>query len=314
VIFYCIITAVLNTVTSVAIGGAVLFRRRSDGPNLPLFLFLVSGAAWSSSYCAWLFSTNASTALFWTRVLSAAAIMVPATYYHFIVRLLNANAGRPVFVAISYVVAVGFAILSLSDTTSIIRAIAPMEEFPFWPRAGVLYPAYLLYFASVPTVCWFMLLARMRGANPVRRNQLKYIFVSTTLGFIGGSTNFPYWFDVRIPPVGNGLIIPYLVGVAYAVIGLRLVSVNYAVIKLAAYFLGAIPLAAAFTAAFVFLEQFTGGVDHAAVPWVLASLLLSYCAFLVLPSLKLRLDLLLDRTLLKTFTSGRERLRELAYE
>lgn len=309
-IFYCIITAFLNTCTSTFLEAAVLLRSRRSALSIPFFLFLLSGSAWSATYVTWLVSTTPGQALLWTRVLSAAAIFVPPTYHHFVVRLLEQR-GRTAIIA-GYAIAVVFA--ALSPTSLIVQSIGPIDGFPFWPRAGAAYPAYVLFFFAYPAWSWVKILRAMRRAAHARRNQLKFILIATTLGFIGGGTNFPYWFDIPIPPIGNGLIIPYVVGVAYAVIGLRILEVNYVVTKLATYVLAVVPLTILLPAAFWILYEVAGDPVHSTWVWVLASFFLAFAVFLLLPAFKRRLDDLLERTVLKPFLSGRDRMRELVYE
>jgi len=306
VIFYCLITAVINTVASIVLGSLAVMRRRTGGPNLEFGLFVASGALWSGSYALWLLSSEPESAVFWTKVLSAAAIFVPATYFYFVVNLLGLRRRR--MIRAGYGLALVFSVLSIASDM-IVREVAPIGGFPFWPRAGVLYPLYLVFFFSYPLVSWIELYRAMRRAAHARRNQLKYILFATTLGFIGGAFNFPYWYELPIPPVGNGLIVLYLAGVTYAIVGLRLLEVNYVITKIAAYALIALPLSVIYPVVFGGLLVLTSEPSTVVLAWLLASVPLSYMGVVMIPVLRRRVDGILERTVLRPYLSSRERLQ-----
>jgi two-component system nitrogen regulation sensor histidine kinase GlnL len=310
VIVYCLISAFINAVTSLVLGVAVWLRRPAGNPNLPFVFFAFTVGLWSAFYVLWQLAGDVAQATIWIHWLSAAAILVPPTYYHFADRLVGSS--HRFWVTGGYI---GGGVLALlSFTPWICASVSPLRGFPFWPRAGMLYPAYLAFFAAYTVLSWANLFIALRAATHMRRNQLKYVFAGTTLGFLGGATNFPMWYELPVPPVGNGLVAFYVVGVAYAIIRFRLLEVNYVVTKLAAYVVAALPLAVIYPGVFVLLERLSHDFLVASISWFVVSLPLSFGAFLVLPALKRRLDELLERTLLKPFVTGRERLRELAYE
>jgi len=57
---------------------------------------------------------------------------------------------------------------------------------------------------------------------------MRYILFGTILGWVGGATNFPLWFNIPIPPVGNILLSVYIVIVACAIAKYRLMDIKIA--------------------------------------------------------------------------------------
>ena len=304
-ILYCIISAFLNAVTGVALGLMLLVRGRRGSANIPLFLFLIAGSAWSGSYVVWQWADDAESALFWCRMLSAFAILIPSAYTHFCLRLVGDMRNGPVVAAY----AVGACLSALSATDWIVASVAPMAEFPFWPRPGLAYPVYLLFFGGATIANWVYLYRHMRRASAIRRNQLRFALISTAIGFCGGATNFFYWYELPIPPVGNLLGALYLIGVAYTIIGLRLLEVNYVITKTLVYILVAVPLGLVHPLALFILLEFTPDARGALVALSGVSLLLAFVAVLAIPTLKRRVDAFLERTVLRRFYSGRNQLR-----
>lgn len=309
-ILYCTITAFLNAITSFVLGLAVLLRRTPGNPNVPFFFFALAVAGWSGGYFFWQISADEASALFWVRMLSVLAIFTLPTCYHFSVRL--AGTSRNVVIVAGYACAAVAA--ALCFTPLICERVAPLNGFPWWPRAGPLYWFYLLVFFSFMLAGWAEMYAAFRTAGHARRNQLKFVLGGTAIGFLGGATNFPYWYELPIPPIGNGLVALYVVGSAYSIIRFRLLEVNYVVTKLVAYTLAAIPLTVIYPTIFLGLEKIFPARRDLFAAELTVSFVLALVSFAFLSKIKLRLDSFLDRTLLKPYVSGRDRLREFAFE
>ncbi|MBE2213819.1 MAG: hypothetical protein IAE82_08105 [Opitutaceae bacterium] len=309
-ILYCSITAFLNAITSFVLGVSVLLRRTPGNPNVPFFFFALAVSGWSGAYFAWQLSSDQAAALLWVRVLSALAIFTLPTYYHFSVRL--AGTSRNTLIVAGYAAAAVIAVLCA--TPLMCAGVAPLHGFPWWPRAGSLYWFYLLVFFSVMLAGWGEMYVAFRTAGHVRRNQLKFVLGGTVIGFVGGATNFPYWYEIPIPPVGNGLVALYVLGSAYSIIRFRLLEVNYVLTKLVAYTLVAIPLTVIYPTLFLALQRLFPVHRDAFAAELALSFVLALVSFAFLSKVKVRLDGVLDRTLLKPYVSGRDRLREFAFE
>jgi len=58
------------------------------------------------------------------------------------------------------------------------------------------------------------------------REQIKYVLLGTLIGFVGGSTNYPLWYNVNIPPLGNSLVAIYVILVAIAIMKYHLFDIK----------------------------------------------------------------------------------------
>jgi len=154
------------------------------------------------------------------------AVFIPASYYHFILTFIDKNRDKKKIslVYLAYIAAVIFAILNF--TPLMILDVRPRLIFPFWPTAGPIYKYFLLYFAIYAIYGCYLLLREVKYANGVRRNQLFYIFVGSLIGYFGGATNFPLWYDIKIYPFGNILSSIYVGLIGYAIIHYRLMDIT----------------------------------------------------------------------------------------
>src|SRR3981189_129285 len=86
-ILYCLISALINAVASLVLGGVVFSSKPRTGRTTTFAFVTMFVALWSGFYFAWQFTSNAGLALEFVRWFSAAAIIIPALYFHFATKL-----------------------------------------------------------------------------------------------------------------------------------------------------------------------------------------------------------------------------------
>lgn len=310
-IFYCVFTSGINAIASFVLA-VVLFLKKPRGPaNTAFCWFALSGALWSVFYFLWQTSTDAAHALFFSRWLSAAAILIPVAYFQFVLRLLGQV--NKLAVRGGFALALLSAFLSLG-TDTIVAGLVPKNVFPFWPVPGLLYPVYLFIFFGYLSVALWKLIDGYRRAQGLVRNQLLFVILGTAVGFLGGATNFFLWYDVPIPPVGNGLVAFYVVGVGYAVLRFRLMEFNLLTARLSVFTMLILLLAALPPA----IMRGLAWLNVPAVPplgfWPMyaSSVAVTGLLFAIIPELRRRIDLLLEQRVLGERMADRELLRALA--
>jgi len=126
--FYAI-SALINFITSVALGVFVIWKSRKS-KNLSFFIFCFFVAFWSFAYYLWQVATDSGTALFWTRVLMAGAIFIPAAYLQFVYALVEILNKKKKFLFFSYLL---FFIFFLTNFTPyFVSHTEPLLNFKFW--------------------------------------------------------------------------------------------------------------------------------------------------------------------------------------
>jgi len=308
VILYCIVTAFLNALSSVVLGLSVLFKDPGKRQNHLFSWFTVSFAAWSFFYLLWQFAETPERALFYTRMLLGCSTFIPISYYHFVSRLTG-NSNR-LEIRIGYVAAIIIAGFTL--TPYLVSHVEPKMMFPYWPKGGPVFLPYIVLFAYYTVRAWMVLFSAYRQSSHGRRNQLGYVCFCTVLGWIGGLTNFLLWFDIPVPPVGNGLALVYLGGVGYAMIRFRLVEMNLLVVRLITYAVLVLAVSPIIPLVLKTTMWLTGESVLPALTFFVASVFAAVCMFVAVHLLKGRLDQLLEGTILREEFRGRNRLRHLA--
>lgn len=308
-ILYCTLSSAINCVASVALALAVFLRRSRTQAGVMFGWFSISVALWSMAYLLWQISQEEAMAVRYSRVLTAAAILVPVAYYHCVLSLLNKKGGVRLF--IGYLAALVLGALSFTDW--LVKGVVAKPPFPFWPVPGPLYPLYLLVFFSFVIATVFILVRGLRESEGLERNQLRLVLLGTSIGFLGGSTNYFLWYDIPIPPVGNSLVAVYVGAVGYAIIRFRLMEVNLLAARWATY-AGLIVILSLATPGIV------EGITHlpiasqyniSLVPVFFASFIATTVCFVVIPALRRRVDSFLEQRVLGDRLPDRALLRGL---
>ncbi|MEO6992613.1 MAG: ATP-binding protein [Lacunisphaera sp.] len=232
----------MNFLAAGILAFAVVVRGRKDSINVSFGVFALMIGCWSASYSLWQISADAARALFFCRLLMVFAYFVPVSFLRFVAKLCGED--RAWMVRIGYVISGGFVLLNF--TPLMVARVETMRSFEFWPVAGRLYWLYLVFFGVVTLHAAWLLLKNLRTATGGRATQLRSIFIASLIGFGGGATNFPLWYGVAVPPIGNPLVFLYLLIMAHAASRYQLPLVTYDFIHAAVYIGFSVTLAVAY--------------------------------------------------------------------
>jgi signal transduction histidine kinase len=307
---YLIASSFLNFLGALLLAFAVVLRGRTNRLNQQFGVFAVSIAAWSAGYFLWQISQDGERALIFARVLMFGAYFLPVTHFHFVAQLCGAARRR--WVLAGYTLACGFAALGFSPL--MVNHVEPVMGFPFWPMAGSLFIVYLGFFAVYTVHAWYLLAKHLRMAADARASQLRYILVASTIGFTGGATNFPLWYHLSVPPLGNGLILLYLVMMAHAVSRYHLPLVTYDFVKAGVYLAIGATLAIFYVLVVVLVRLLlgAGGVMSGMSDYFLLAMLVSVFFLWSVPHLRQQAERILEQVYLRRAHGQRGHLKELA--
>ena len=220
------LTALINCITSFLLGLIVYSRNSKSVINVTYGLFCLAGVVWSFSYFFWQVSNNEKDALFWCRALMAGAIFIPVCYLHHIFSLLHLLRSKRNFLILSY--SVCFLAFVINFTPLFVSSVSKKLYFDYWPNPGIAFKFFLPIWIYFVVYSIFIILVYLKSSSGTLRNQLRYVLIGTIVGWSGGITNFPLWFNLNFPPVGNILMSMYFAIVAYAIAKYRLMDIKVA--------------------------------------------------------------------------------------
>jgi len=234
-LFHFVLSLVLTSLTTLVLGILVFLKNPRRRVNKIFALYSFSIAWWSFWQIGLVASVDRTQALLWARIEQIGVFFIPSLFVHFVLSLLEVRGKRSPLI-LGYVLSVMFASFSLSrymmaDAVPkfFVRHFATPGELYIWAVsffiAYVLYALYLLYKEYVST-------------TGMRKNQIKYLFWSSLIGYLGGSANFLLVFNRHIPvlnPFGTYGVPLYVLATAYAIMRYRLMDINLAITRTAVF-------------------------------------------------------------------------------
>ena len=223
-IFYAL-SGLINGLTSTIFGLFVYLKHKRNPVNRSYGLLSLGIAVLGYSYFFWQISRTPHEALFWLRWLTVGSIFIPSFFLNFIFTFLRIQKERRKTINLVFLSSVFFSFFYASPL--LIKDIGPKLIFRFWPEAGALYSVFLVFFfACVIYACYMMFSVYRKSAGTgYIKNQLKLMLFASLLGFIGGSTNYPLWYNFPVLPAGTILVAIHVLILAYAIVKYRLMDI-----------------------------------------------------------------------------------------
>lgn len=242
-----VFSAYLTSATTFLLGLFILVIKR------PWRRLYVIFAAYSFGVAFWSFCVTRFAPSFddpgvvWGRLLHIGAALVPVLFLHFVHELLHLGKSKFSKAALvaAYIAAGIFIVLDLSGSW-LIRGVTNRSEYSY-PTPGPLYPFFFVYFASVVVLSIGLLLGAFLRSSGARRNQLKYLLVFSSAGYLGGMKHFLILVGLEpfpLYPYGTYAIPVYVLAVMYAITRYRLLDINITLTRLAVFILVYVPLLA----------------------------------------------------------------------
>jgi signal transduction histidine kinase len=221
------ISAILTTITTCILAIFVISRNPKSPLYRTFFLYTISISAWAFPYA---FLANAPTkqmGLFLGRAFNIGLSFISVGFLHFVLILLEVNKSkRRKIINPLYIIAIIFTILI--PTKLMIRDVTPKFGLNYFINPGPAYYLYVLFWFGCVLYGLLKFFKGYRNAKGARRNQLKYLFFGTLVGFAACPANFALVFDIKYPfyPLATYVIPIYTAITAYAIIRYRLVDIT----------------------------------------------------------------------------------------
>ena len=197
------------------------------------------------------------------------SIIIPLSFSEFVIRLVHHDDSFGQIRIVNYLT--GLLIAFFSFSVHFIQDVQPIMAFGFWPRPGIIFYLFHLYFVLNVLLSHLLMFAETAKRRGLMRKQIFLVFMATTVGFLGGMTNHFLWYAIKIPPFGNVTISICVVIMAYAIVAHRLMDIEV-IIKKALVFAGIVGASACAVSIPVAVAQFLlGGAIGVSPFWLMIS-------------------------------------------
>jgi two-component system NtrC family sensor kinase len=226
----------LTSITVLLLGLFVYFSNRRTR-LAKVFLFYCFSIAWWSAFQIWhQASPDRSSSILAGQFMTAGgSFLIPSLFVHFIHSLLETRTRSRLLIA-CYVLSSIFAVLAF--TPLMVLDAAPKFYLRHFLVPGPLYAYGVAFFVLCIGYGHYQLYKAYSTSSGLRRNQLAYLLWSSLLGYVGGSANFLFVFDINVPllnPFGTYAIPLYVAATTYAIVKYRLMDLRTVFHKWLAY-------------------------------------------------------------------------------
>ena len=203
--------------------------------NFTWTLFNLTVGLWGLGLYCLFSSSNMGSALYWGRFLNCSAIFIPIFFFNFVCILLKIYNDKKKEICIYYGIATVMFIAVLLFPNLFIPYVEIAFTNFYYPKPNIIYYVYTFQFAYLISYSMGLLFKAKNNTkySLLEKNQLKYLILGCSVGFLGGSMAFFPVFGINIPPIGIYLTPFYIFTVSYAIINHNLMDIDLAWRKLA---------------------------------------------------------------------------------
>ncbi|MER2513354.1 MAG: ATP-binding protein [Nitrosomonas ureae] len=197
---------------------------RTGAPKI-WFFHTVTVAWWSFFLGIEVIQNTSSQALFWSRVMHSGVCFLPAFFTHYVYALLDMREKRKKLIVASY--AGAGVLLALNLSGKLIASVSPKQYFHFYTDFSYFYPLLMLYFTCFILITHVEMYRALAGTkSKALVQQLKYMFLASSIGYTAGSFTYNPVFGVWVPPFIMYFMALYVFIMGYAIVRHKLFNIE----------------------------------------------------------------------------------------
>lgn len=205
-----------------------LFNRKSEINRIFCF-YSLSISVWSFFTAFHAFTSSKSLSLLSAKIMHLGVLLIPILFFHFCLVILDSYKKYKNKLFVGYLVSFVLIMLNFSTNLIVLR-VRPKLGYQYFMDGGILYPILILSFIIYTLFSLYLLLKGCFVSTENKKNQLKYLFSGSLLGYIFGVSCFLPVYDIIIfpYPIGSYAICAYVLITTYAVLKYRLMDIRIA--------------------------------------------------------------------------------------
>ena len=225
------ISGLLIFVTSLFSAILVFTKGAKRDTSITWGLFSLSVAFWGFGLFRGFITNIESSALYWGRFLNLSAVFISLFFFHFVVCFTNMVKTKKKELILYYMVYIFYFLIVNIFPKSFVSHVGPILSFNYYPKPGILYLFFGVLYTVFVIYSIFLLFKDFKTSGGVRKNQIKYLLLGVSVGFLGGAMTFLPVYGIEIYPIGTYLVIVYVIVITYAIVKYRLMDITVAITR-----------------------------------------------------------------------------------
>jgi len=291
----------INGLLSIGLGFFVFLKNSKAAINRIYFIFDAAIALFNFGYFFWQMTDNSVDALFWFKILVVGLIFINVTFFHVSMAILDKLNEKKRIITVMYLINVVFVVLNMKSM--LYTGLVEKYNLGYWPNPTPLFFVYLIFWAVQAIYGSYLLYQGFLKSSGHKKEQIRYFLTGCVIGFVGGSTNWPLWFNINLPPYLNILIAVHVPLTAYAIVKHQLLNIEVAIKRTIVFALLFMSVFGCFIGITIISQQVFGGGK------IIGLAVTSFLIILFLRPLEILLVRLSDRYLFQKRYDYRELLK-----
>ncbi len=232
------IAGFITCLATFSLGSLVFLRNRQSNLNKIFFFYSLAISQWSFFTALHSIVNSEKISFFAARAMHLGVALIPILFFHFCTEILGLNKKQRAKLVIGYLISIVLIIANFSSPL-IVPGVKAKLGYHYFMNGGALYPFLILYFSTYVIFGLLILFKGYINAQGNKRNQLKFLFYGSVLGYSFGPSCFLPVYNITIfpYPFGSYAITIYVGITAMAIIKYGLLDIE-ALIKRTAIFAG----------------------------------------------------------------------------
>jgi len=155
--------------------------------------------------------------------------------------------------AASYIIS--FIFLAINFTPFFILDVEPKLQFRFYATAGWLYGVWVAAYSLIAGYGISLMVLNFKKVSTIKKYQIIYVLFASLIGFLGGATIYPLFYNIQLSPLGEHLIFLYPIIFAVAVLKHNLLDLDLTIRHTVVYSLTVALITLAYIVAIFILER-----------------------------------------------------------
>jgi len=252
------LSGILAAISSIAMA-LLMFSRGKTKSHYLWGVFSLTVMLWGFGGYWIAVTQDVSRSIFWWKIAYAGVIFIPVLFIHFVHTFLEIK--RKWLILAVYFSGYIFLYANLFTDWFIRDVRFVFDQFYYISPPTVLYNIFFIFFVSLVVYGHVELLKAYRQSQGMKKFQIKYFFIATSIGFGGGSFSYLPVYYIDIYPSLNLTVCLFAPIIGYAILRYRLMDIRFAFRKIFIYVGGTALTYAGFYGVIWTYVEFFGGTN-----------------------------------------------------